>query len=90
VVAVPDEKWTEGPLACVVPKPGAAVTPEELAGYLRSVVASWWVPERWVFLDEVPKPKTNVGKFDKKQLRARQAEGDLAVVELGDRQAPAS
>ncbi len=87
VVAVPDEKWTERPLACVVPKPGAAVTPEELAGYLRSVVASWWVPERWVFLDEVP--KTSVGKFDKKQLRARQAEGDLAVVALGDQQAPA-
>jgi fatty-acyl-CoA synthase len=35
------------------------------------------VPERWAFIDEVP--KTSVGKFDKKVLRKRFAEGELEV-----------
>jgi fatty-acyl-CoA synthase len=41
-------------------------------------VARWQLPERWAFIDEVP--KTSVGKFDKKALRKRYAEGDLEVV----------
>ena len=40
---------------------------------------SWQVPERWAFIDEVP--KTSVGKFDKKSLRARHEAGELDVVE---------
>jgi fatty-acyl-CoA synthase len=40
-------------------------------------VARWWVPERFEFIDEVP--KTSVGKFDKKLLRARFAESEAAV-----------
>jgi fatty-acyl-CoA synthase len=35
------------------------------------------VPERWAFIDEVP--KTSVGKFDKKMLRKRYAAGELSV-----------
>ena len=43
-------------------------------------VAKWQVPERWAFIDEVP--KTSVGKFDKKVLRARHEKGDLVVEQL--------
>ncbi len=77
VVAVPDPKWQERPLACVVPVPGAAPTAEALVEYLEGRVPRWWVPERWTFLDEIP--KTSVGKFDKLALRARHAAGELEV-----------
>lgn len=78
VVGVPDDKWGERPLATVVIKDGEQVTAEELRTFLSSRVAHWQVPERWAFIDEVP--KTSVGKFDKKVLRQRYAEGDLDVV----------
>ncbi len=80
VVAVPDPKWQERPLACVVPTPGAQVSAAELSAYLSDKVAKWWLPERWAFIEEVP--KTSVGKFDKKVLRARHADGALTVEEL--------
>ncbi len=76
VIGIPDEKWTERPLACVVPR-GDAHDPAALAAFLDGKVASWQVPENWTFVDEVP--KTSVGKFDKKVLRARYADGDLEV-----------
>jgi len=78
VVAVPDERWDERPLACVVLKEGEAAGPDELAQFLEDKVARWWVPERWSFVPEVP--KTSVGKFDKKVLRAEYAKGDLEVL----------
>jgi len=77
VVGIPDERWQERPLACVVTKPGANVTAEALRDFLGTRVARWWLPERWSFIAEVP--KTSVGKFDKKVLRARYAEGGLDV-----------
>jgi fatty-acyl-CoA synthase len=77
VVGVPDERWDERPLACVVLKEGAASGVDDLKGFLADRVAKWWLPERWAFIDEVP--KTSVGKFDKKVLRARYAEGELDV-----------
>jgi len=79
VVGVPDPRWDERPLACVVPRPGARPNADVLKAFLAERVARWWVPERWSFIDEVP--KTSVGKFDKKVLRARYAEGALTVVE---------
>jgi fatty-acyl-CoA synthase len=76
VIAIPDEKWSERPLACVVrTKEGWDLTAEELQAYLATRVAKFWIPERIVFIDEVP--KTSVGKFDKKELRRRYAEGQL-------------
>ncbi len=81
VIGVPDDKWDERPLACVVRKEGSRVTPEELRAHLQNKVAKWWLPERWAFIEEIP--KTSVGKFDKKVLRARYAEGTL-----GDRPSP--
>jgi fatty-acyl-CoA synthase len=80
VVAVPDERWDERPLACVVLAEGEAVTPKELCTYLEDKVAKWWLPERWTFIAEVP--KTSVGKFDKKVLRQQYADGELAVEPL--------
>jgi fatty-acyl-CoA synthase len=78
VIGIPDARWDERPLACVVLRPGAPATAETLQDFLAERVARWWIPERWAFIDEVP--KTSVGKFDKKVLRARHAEGTLTVV----------
>jgi fatty-acyl-CoA synthase len=78
VIGVPDDRWQERPLACVVAKPGTAVTADALQAFLGERVARWWVPERFSFIAEVP--KTSVGKFDKKVLRARHANGELEVV----------
>lgn len=78
VVGVPDDKWGERPLAVVVRRDGSDVSVDELRSYLTDRVAKWWLPERWAFLDAVP--KTSVGKFDKKVLRAAQAAGELEVV----------
>jgi fatty-acyl-CoA synthase len=70
VIGVADERWSERPMACVVPRPEfrAAVTQDELNQFLASQFARWWLPERYLFLDELP--KTSVGKFDKKAMRA--------------------
>src|SRR4029079_8964211 len=80
VVGVPDEKWGERPLANVVRGADRTVDAAELREFLSDKVASWQVPERWAFIDEVP--KTSVGKFDKKALRKRYAEGELSVQTL--------
>jgi acyl-CoA synthetase (AMP-forming)/AMP-acid ligase II len=80
VVGVSDPKWQERPLAAVVVKEGHKVTPEQLCEFLQDKVASWWVPERWAFIDAVP--RTSVGKFDKRALRASYAQGDLEVIEI--------
>jgi len=77
VVGVPDERWGERPLATVVVAAGEQVDAQELRDFLSDKIARWQLPERWAFLDEVP--KTSVGKFDKKVLRQRYAEGELEV-----------
>src|SRR3954465_2603240 len=81
VIARPDERWTERPLACVVLSEGASATPEDLTEHLKPRVAKWWLPEEFAFIDEVP--KTSVGKFDKKQLRKRLADGELETKPVG-------
>jgi fatty-acyl-CoA synthase len=75
VVAVPDERWSERPCACVVRREGSELDADGLREFLRERVAKWWLPERVEFIAEVP--KTSVGKFDKKVLRAQVAEGKL-------------
>jgi fatty-acyl-CoA synthase len=80
VIAVPDPRWDERPLACVVCREGAGASAADLRDFLAEYVAKWQLPERWTFITEVP--KTSVGKFDKKVLRAQYAEGDLLVEEL--------
>ncbi|RJQ87076.1 long-chain fatty acid--CoA ligase [Amycolatopsis panacis] len=77
VVGIPDEKWDERPLVAVVVKEGETVTAEQLRDYLGDKVAKWQLPENWTFVKEVP--KTSVGKFDKKRLRASYSEGQLDI-----------
>ncbi|WP_037501824.1 long-chain fatty acid--CoA ligase [Solirubrobacter soli] len=75
VIGIPDEKWSERPLACVVPDGDAEITLDELRTFLAERVPKWWIPNDLEIIDEVP--KTSVGKFSKKTLReqfsARQA-----------------
>jgi fatty-acyl-CoA synthase len=80
VIAVPDERWSERPMVAVVLEQGSNATPDELAAFLAGRVSRWWLPERWALIDEVP--KTSVGKFDKKVLRSRYAEGTLEIVDV--------
>jgi fatty-acyl-CoA synthase len=79
VIAVPHPKWQERPLACIVPRPGASPAKEELLEHLRPHVASFALPDDVVLLPAIP--KTSVGKFDKKALRARFADHLLPAVE---------
>jgi fatty-acyl-CoA synthase len=69
VVGVPSEKWDERPVACVVKKPDQDVTKDELIEFIAPSFPKWWLPDDFVFVDEIP--KTSVGKFDKKVLRER-------------------
>ncbi|MBS4752765.1 long-chain fatty acid--CoA ligase [Nocardioides sp. zg-ZUI104] len=71
VIAVPDPRWSERPLACVVTT--TDVAPEELNEFLAARFEKWWLPDRYVFLDALP--RTGTGKFDKKMLRSRLARG---------------
>ncbi|MBU3750100.1 MAG: fatty acid--CoA ligase [Mycobacterium sp.] len=80
VVGVPDERWQERPLAAVVLQDGAVVTPADLREFLSDKVVRWWLPERWTFVAEIP--RTSVGKYDKKTIRSRYADGAYTVVHL--------
>lgn len=75
VVGVPDERWGERPFAFVVRRGGATIEGDELREYLLERVAKWWLPDRFYFVDEVP--KTSIGKFDKKVMR-QEATGIIA------------
>jgi len=75
VIAKPDERWAERPLCCVVLRAGSGTGAADLVEHLRGRVAKWWLPDEFAFVAEIP--KTSVGKFDKKVLRARLAEGTL-------------
>jgi len=79
VVGVPHPKWGERPLACVVVKEGESLSKEDVLAHLEGRVASWWMPDDVVFIDEVP--KTSVGKFSKKDLRDRFKDHVLPTVD---------
>jgi fatty-acyl-CoA synthase len=72
VIAIPDEKWQERPLAAVLLKDGASATAEELREFLAPQFAKWWLPDRIEFVTEIP--KTAVGKFRKTALREQFAQ----------------
>jgi fatty-acyl-CoA synthase len=71
VIAIPDPKWDERPMACVV-RTDDSLTEQDVLDWLAEEFARWQLPDRVTFIDEVP--KTSVGKFDKKVLRVRYAE----------------
>jgi acyl-CoA synthetase (AMP-forming)/AMP-acid ligase II len=68
VIGIPDPRWDERPLAYVVRRAGTDVQPADVRAFLEDKVARWWLPEHWAFVSEIP--KTSVGKFDKRRLRA--------------------
>ena len=67
VIGIPDPRWQERPLAVVVLREGTTATGEELHDFLEPHFAKWWLPERFEFVDAIP--KTAVGKFRKTELR---------------------
>ena len=67
VVGLKHVKWQERPVAFVVAAEGSGVTEEELVDHLSERVAKWWLPDKVVFIEEIP--KTGTGKFDKKVVR---------------------
>jgi fatty-acyl-CoA synthase len=81
VVGVADDRWGERPLATVVLREGATASVEELRDFLAGRLARWQLPERWAFIEAVP--KTSVGKFDKKRVRAAYAADELDVRVVG-------
>ncbi|HZR96665.1 MAG TPA: long-chain fatty acid--CoA ligase [Gaiellaceae bacterium] len=81
VIAIPDPKWAERPLAAVVLKPGETATTDELREFLAPSFAKWWLPDRIEFVTEIP--KTSVGKFRKTALRDQ-----FAATQTGAEAAP--
>lgn len=81
VIAVPDERWQERPLALIVAKSQANPDIAELRAFLEGKIAKWWVPDHWAFVSEIP--RTSVGKYDKKLLRARHGAGEYQVYVSG-------
>jgi len=68
VVAGPDEKWGEVPVAFVTLKEGASASDTELIDHVRARLARFKAPKRVIF---GPLPKTSTGKVQKKELRDR-------------------
>ncbi|HYF60579.1 MAG TPA: long-chain fatty acid--CoA ligase [Burkholderiaceae bacterium] len=69
VIAVPHPKWQERPLACVVFKPNASATPDELREHLGGQFARWQLPDAFEVVEAIP--RTSTGKFWKARLRER-------------------
>jgi len=72
VIAIPDPKWDERPLAAIVLKPGATATADDINTWLDGKFAKWWMPDEYVFIDAIP--RTSTGKFLKSALRERFAD----------------
>lgn len=76
VIAIPDQKWVEKPLAALVLLDQEdQVSTEELMNFLSRDFVKYQIPKDFVFIQEIP--KTSVGKFDKKEIRKLFAEGKL-------------
>lgn len=69
VIAIPDAKWGERPLAIIVLRPGRVASEADLRAHLVPRFASFWLPDRYVFVNEMP--RTSAGKLLKSALRAR-------------------
>jgi fatty-acyl-CoA synthase len=75
VIAIPDKKWMERPLACVVFKEGENASEEELNEFLLIQFPKYQLPEKYITLKEIP--RTGIGKFDKRKMRKMYSEGKL-------------
>src|SRR5262249_44119515 len=78
VIGIPDARWQERTLPCVVARAGASVDVEAVQQHLRARLASFRVPDAWAFVDRIP--RTSVGKLDERALRKAFADGELRVV----------
>jgi fatty-acyl-CoA synthase len=72
VFGVTHERWIERPIAAVVVRDGMSADADELRAWLAERIARWWIPDRVLFLDAIP--RTGVGKFLKRELRERYAD----------------
>ncbi len=81
VIAMPDARWDERPLAVIVPTGPEPVPPEALQSLLEDHVARFWIPEYWAYLQTLP--RTGVGKIDKMALREARLNGTLTVIKRG-------
>jgi fatty-acyl-CoA synthase len=68
-IAVAHPKWDERPLLVVVPRDGETASADDIREFLKNKVASWWVPDDVVFVEEMP--MTATGKVSKRQLREK-------------------
>ena len=75
VIGMPDERWSERPLAASCCEPAWRWGRRSWSSTCAAASRSWWLPDEFAFVAEVP--KTSVGKFDKKVLRSRLAQGEL-------------
>ena len=69
VIAVPDDRWGERPLAAVVLRDGVQASAEELRTHLSGEFAKWQLPDRIEFISAIP--RTATGKFKKTELREK-------------------
>jgi fatty-acyl-CoA synthase len=69
VIGIRHPKWDERPLLVIVLKPGVSATGDEIFAYMQGKIASWWMPDEIVFVDEIP--HTATGKIQKTVLRER-------------------
>jgi fatty-acyl-CoA synthase len=67
VVAAPHARWGERPVAVVVLKEGVKATPDELREWLEPRFAKFWLPDAFVFVEQIP--RTATGKFQKIAVR---------------------
>jgi fatty-acyl-CoA synthase len=88
VIATPDPRWQERPLAIVVARPGATLDLTTLPAFLGDRVARWWIPDHWAVVPSLPKMGT--GKIDKMRLRAMREAGELPVTIIDRMAVPAS
>jgi fatty-acyl-CoA synthase len=69
VIGVRHPRWDERPLLVIVLKKDVSATREEILAFMKGKIASWWMPDEIVFVDEIP--HTATGKIQKTVLRER-------------------
>ena len=79
VVAAPDDRWGERPKAFVIPRPGAAVTEQEIIDHVRGQLAHFKAPDHVAFVTELP--KTSTGKIQKFTLRDKEWAGHQSKIQ---------
>ncbi|MEO5997605.1 MAG: long-chain fatty acid--CoA ligase [Chitinophagaceae bacterium] len=75
VIAIPDDRWSERPLACIVFTDDTEVPAAELRSFLSGGFAAYQLPDHYISVKQIP--KTSVGKLDKKELRRLYSIGQL-------------